>query len=200
MLLMIIYTAQQMEIIHNIKTLKNTILSSAHGTGKSLIFNNLSKAPHHLYYSVGTSDINLRDHARQYNQLPTAHTKHKTLFLDNVLVTDIHAFKFNYNSLAARLKNIHAIIYLKDIPDKLKYFPDPSITSLTKYFGNPAQLALLNKADGEFKPICQTITQYMKPNTPVNYAHQDHCSLDRHDKARGLGIPKLSREQAKVDP
>ena len=64
----------------------------------------------------------------------------------------------------------------------------------------------------------------MKPNTPVNYAHQDHCSLDRHDKiidningysyllegqfpkqayqgkARGLGTPKLTLEQAKVDP
>ena len=180
-MLMILYTEQQLQIIHDIKNNENVILSSAHGTGKSMIFINQATYYNDLYYSIGRTDYNLTDLCRQYQHENLARSLHTRLFLDNVLVNDVNCFKNNLNNLASRLRNIHIIAYFKNTHNILRYFPNS--TRLTKYFGQPTQLLLPNKKKGDYSCLSNLITDHYKEvGSPIYQVDNGNYNIDRYDK------------------
>ena len=181
MMLMIMYTNQQLDIIHDIRNGQNTLLSSPHGTGKSMIFSNLAIHPQDSYYSIGRTDYNLTDLCRQYQHEDITQTLQTRLFLDNVLIDDLNQFKYNYNHLTARLKNLHIIAYFKDPQSSARYFPRSA--TLTKYFGLPAQVILPNKKKGDYSCLSNVITEYSENiHTPIYHAMEGIHRFNKHDK------------------
>ena len=180
-MLMIMYTNQQLDVIHDIRNGQNTLLSSPHGTGKSMIFSNLAIHPQDSYYSIGRTDYNLTDLCQQYQHEDITQTLQTRLFLDNVLVNDLNQFKYNYNNLQARLKNLHIIAYFKDPQSSARYFP--SSARLTKYFGLPAQVILPNKKKGDYSCLSNIITEYDGDvQAPIYHALEGLHHFNRHDR------------------
>ena len=180
-MLMIIYTQQQLEVVNDIKNNENVLLSSAHGTGKSMVFLNQSIYPNDLYFSIGRSDLNLTDLCRQYHHEDLSKSFKQRLFLDNVLIDDVNQFKHNYKNLASRLKNIHIIAYFKNPHNLNRYFPKS--TTFTKYYGQPTQRYLSNKKKGDYSCLSNLITEYEKTTSePVYRLHEAEYTLDKYDK------------------
>lgn len=179
-MLMILYTQQQLIVVHAIKNGQNIIQSSAHGTGKSMIFVNHANQPFDMYYSIGRDDYNLMHLARQYQHEDPNITMRQRLFLDNVLINDINQFKWNYDNLASRLRNIHIIAYFKCTHNLIRYFPNA--TGLTTYFGPASQLHLPNKVKGDYSCLSDHITAYVNKNKPVIYANAATHILNTNDK------------------
>lgn len=164
-MLMIIYTEQQLIYVHRIKNNTNVLLSSAHGTGKSMIFVNHATYQNDMYYAVGREDYNLTKLVRSYQHEHPTITKQQRLFLDNVLVNDVNLFKLNYDILASRLQNLHVIVYFKHTHNLERYFPNS--TDLTTYFGPASQLQISTKIKGDYMCLSDEITGYINDSKPV---------------------------------